>query len=569
MNGRINRLKHDLAAVFDDNLHTRKWHNIADYIIIGMILLSTLEIFLSTFSLSPRTRILLHRIDIFTLIFFTIEVSLRIWVAPLSSPRYKGVVGRIRYCLTFNGFIDVISTYPFYLQWLMPFPVTWLKVLRMFRTVRLFRIARYMKSWRLLSDTIAEKRRELLISLQFLIIITFILSLILFFSEHEAQPDVYDTGVSSVLWAFAQYIGDPGGFAATPPITVLGRVVACIVGLLGIAIVAVPAGILGAGFTEAIEKEKDKEEINANREKLRQGFMRLLDRPTGCQVVPAYRTIPYLQARQGMTQEEIVRAATTTPGFRLVNLAATIPVARQPNDTLAVEHFAYNRPYGLKIDRGSRFTVIAPSSVIDYCTSSFAYYLAELGGFNLISREFGSRSPYVSLYMLREHDRQQGEDEYFADIRAMLCRPGAWSLTFLVSSGANEPEYDTQIHFGTGSPKGVETIGDLITDKDRFRRFYDRLSEILISEMEIRTDLGRYHQSSSPDIFLRKIGLGPSPNNMIMRGAWSAILWNPRRILIAETIARTINREILNLPDNPSNPEMTTKRLGFTLPPLS
>ena len=39
-----NELKHHLAAVFDDNLHTRKWHNVVDYLIIAMILLSTLEI---------------------------------------------------------------------------------------------------------------------------------------------------------------------------------------------------------------------------------------------------------------------------------------------------------------------------------------------------------------------------------------------------------------------------------------------------------------------------------------------------------------------------------------------
>ena len=196
--------------------------------------------------------------DLITLVFFTIEVSLRIWVVPAINPKFKGWKGRLKYCLTFYGAVDVLSTFPFYLQWIFPLPVAAFKLPRTARVVRTIRIGRYSKSFHLLSNAICEKRSELIVSMQFLIVDTVILSLILFFSVHDAQPDVYKNGVISVLWAFAQYIGDPCQFADTPPITGVGRIIACIVGLLGIAIVAVSAGIIGAGFTEALEKEAKK-----------------------------------------------------------------------------------------------------------------------------------------------------------------------------------------------------------------------------------------------------------------------------------------------------------------------
>lgn len=559
----INEFKHHLAAVFDDDLHTRKWHNIADYVIIAMILISTLEIFLSTFDIDPTLRRVLFWVDIITLAFFTVEVSLRIWVAPVINPKYKGWKGRLKYCFSFHGFIDVISTYPYYLQWLLPFPIAWVKALRMSRTARLFRVSRYMKSWRLLTEAIKEKRRELLISIQFLLIITFILSLMLFFTEHEAQPDVYRNGFSSVLWAFAQYIGDPGGFGDTPPITVFGKVIACIVGLLGIAIVAVPAGILGAGFTETIEKEASKSKLAENADKLRGMFERKLDRPTGYQAVKPYRTISDIQARMGMSEDDVVEATANTPGFRIVNLAETIPIEQNPQDRLAIEHFAFNRPYGLMIDRGSMMTIVAPSSYIDPCSGHFAYYLALIGGFNYISREFGDYSPTRSFYLCKDGDAAEGEDEYLNDLRKLAMRRGAWTLTFLIASGQNEPEYPAQLHFGTGNAKGDESVGNLITNKTTYGRFYEDVSKKMAEDFGLKTDNGQYHSSNNPAIFWRAKGMTDESNHIILRMAWSVALWDSRRLAIARDLAEAINRDILSLPGNPENPGLNEKRIGF------
>ena len=175
----VQKFKQSLSKVFDDNLHTKKWHNIVDYIIIGLIIISTLEVFLSTYTgIVERYGRWLSFVDYFTTVFFTIEVSLRIWCADLIDEKYKGIKGRLRYCFSFYGFIDIISTYPFYLHFFMKVPYAALKVLRIARLLRVFR---YMKAFRMLSKALRSKKDEMVVSLQFLAIITLILSFILFF----------------------------------------------------------------------------------------------------------------------------------------------------------------------------------------------------------------------------------------------------------------------------------------------------------------------------------------------------------------------------------------------------
>lgn len=563
MNVILKRLRHNLGLVFDDNLGTRQWYNIVDWVIMFMIMLSSVEIFFSTLPVGPQVMRVLNIINEITLWFFIVEVSLRIWAAPEKSPRFKGFRGRVRYCFTFYGFIDFISTYPFIIQYFCPMSFGAMGILRTARIIRVFRITRYASSFNLLSDSIKEKRKELMVSMQFLVIITFILSIMLYVYEHDAQPDVYDNGVRSVVWSFAQYIGDPGQFADTPPVTLPGRIIACVVGVLGIAIVAVPAGILGAGFTEAIEKKVKERELEENVQKLRVSFERKLDRPTGYQVCPPFIPIPQLQARQGLTTDEIINTVKHTPGYRLVNLATTIPIDKNPMDRLAVEHFEFNTPYGVCIDRGSCVTVIAPASFIDACTGFYAYYLAKIGGFNYISREFGCTAPYRSYFIVKDDIDEPGFKEYVEDISRLASRPGAWTLTSLVSSGAMEPEYDTAIHFGTGGPKGDESIGSLISEKEKFRKFYEAVSRQIACETGLKCDAGRYYNTSSPNILIRKITGCAGANHIIMRTSWSTMLWSQQRLEIAGIIADAINRDILGLPGNPCDPSLKVKNFGF------
>lgn len=561
---RIKQFKHQLGRVFDTNLDTKQWGNYVDYTIVGLIVLSTLSVFISTFDISEGCERVLHVIDIVTVIIFTIEVSLRIWTADVLSPKYKGFWGRVRYCLTFYGMIDILSTYTFYLAFVFPLPY---QVLKSLRVVRVLRIFRYMRSFRLLQQAITSKSKEILISLQVLLVVTLMLSFVLFFYEHEAQPETFDNGMTSVLWAFAQYIGDPGQFAETPPVTPVGQVVAFAVGILGIALFAIPAGLVGAGFSETLEEEAHKETIRKNKEKLHRAFERKLDRPTGFQIVPQHLSICDLQARIGLKVGDILDVVDEAYDFRLINLATTQTIDERPQDKLAVEHFIVNKPYGYYIDRGSKVTIISPSSLADAAIGNFSYYLAMIGGFNYISRELGEMRPYKSYYSFDNRQVEPNLAQYMEDLEVLTSRPGSWTLTPLVASGANEPSYPTIFHFSAGGVKGDESFTGnnlIVQDMEAYQAFYQDLTAELEQRFAMTSDHQRYHNLSSPRLFARHFSEERgSRNNIVLRIAWSACLWDSRRIAIAKTIADSLNRHFESDIDKEYSPELKIKRSGY------
>ena len=565
MKEKIQKIKKELSRVFDDNLHTKKWHNIVDYVIIGLILISTIEIFLSTFdTLYARYKLALHIIDIITQVFFTIEVTLRIWTADLLDNKYKGFWGRIKYCFSFYGLIDLLSTYPFYLSYFVPVPYMTLKVLRI---ARLFRIFRYMKSFKLLSAAIKSKSKELYVSLQFLVIITLILSFILFFAEHEAQPEVYNNVWNSVLWAFAQYIGDPGNFADIPPITLCGRIIACLIGVLGIAIFAVPAGLIGSGFTETMDEEKKKEEIANNIKKLHLAFKRRQDRHTLFQIVPKYVSFADIQAKTNISIPEIINAVNNSKEFRIRNLATTQPVEEHPQDKLVVEHFYLNTDYGCCIDRKSKITIVSTSSFTEAATSNFSYYLAKIGRFNYVSKELDENPQNPeSYYNISSPNANHKITQFLKDINKLSEQNNSWVIFILSASGAEEPVYPTQFHFIYGAKKGDGTYSDpniTIKDCENFEKMYQDLSAQIENNYKLQSDKQGYHNGTSPRNIARHISNGKTLNAFTIRIAWSVTCWDYRYIHIAKTMADNFNKYFEPEVQKEYSEELKIKDFGF------
>ena len=559
------KFKKQLARIFDNDLRTKQWENYPDYVIVGLIVLSTLSVFISTFNVSPQCEKVLSVIDIVTVIAFTIEVTLRIWSADAIDEKYKGFWGRVKYCFTFYGMIDILSTYTFYVSLFIPLPYSALKALRV---VRLLRVFRYMHSFRLLQTAISSKAKEMWVSLQFLVIVTLMLSFVLFFYEHNAQPDVYDNGFKSVVWAFAQYVGDPGNFADTPPVTLVGRLIACIIGLLGIALFAVPAGLIGAGFSEAMEEEKLAAKIKKNIGKLQLAFERKLDRPTGFQIMPQHLSIYDLQARMGMKVDDIFDAVEEAENFRLINLAVTQTIDEHPQDKLAVEHFVVNRPYGCCIDRGSKITIVSTVSFVDPSTGNFSYYLAMIGGFNYISREVGEIRPYRSYYKFDDANDVPGLAEFMDDLNRLTAREDAWVVSLLAASGANEPPFPTHIHFSAGGKKGNEDFvanGPTVIDKELFKGLLDDTVETFAGEFGLGTDFQRYHGDSlnGDKLFSYKLDTAATLNSFTMRIAWSVSLWDSRRIAVAKRLAELLAKHIEGRDELEFDPELKVKKSGY------
>lgn len=562
---RAEKFKKQLARVFDNDLRTKQWENYVDYAIIALIIISTLSVFISTFEISPFWEKVLNVVDLVTVIAFTIEVSLRIWVADEINPKYKGFLGRVRYCCSFYGLIDILSTYTFYISLFLPLPYAMLKSLRVMRLLRVFR---YMRSFRLLQQAFSSKSKEMFISLQFLVVVTLMLSFVLFFYEHAAQPEVYNNGLRSVVWAFAQYIGDPGGFADTPPITLEGRIIACIIGLLGIALFAVPAGLIGAGFSEAMGNELHKEITEKNIAKLKRAFERKLDRPTGYQVVPPVLSLIEIQARMGVKIDDIIEAVENCDEFRLANTAAMQTIDEHPQDRLVVEHFYVNRPYGCCIDRGSKITIVSPSNIVDPVIGYFGYYLAKIGGFNFISREIGETRPYRSFYKFDDENSIEGLAEYMADLNALTEREDSWVITTLAACGGNEPAYPAKVEFVAGGEKGNESLeqdGLTVKDKARFKALIDDTISHLQSEFGLESAFQRYHGVgiNPHKLYTRKLANAENINSFSLLVAWSVSFWDTRRIAVAKCLVDALNRHIECDVQKEFDADLKLKKCGY------
>lgn len=558
------KIKQAIAAALDDEKNSRI-DKIVDWTIISLIIISTLEIFLSTFpKINDKIGGVLNIIDVITTVIFTIEVTLRIFVAGDINPKYKGFKGRLKYCFSFYGLIDILATYPFYLGFIFPLPYSAFKVLRIARLLKIFR---YMTSFKLLKAAFMSKKAELAVSLQFLCIITLILSFILFFVENKVQPDVYTNGWKAVLWAFNQYIKDPGGLAYTPPVSMVGKLIAVAIGILKIAIFAVPAGLIGSGFLQAVNAQKARETLKSLSEKMHLAFERKLDIHTGMFFTPISLPFADVQASQRLAEADIFKVIDISEDFRVVNLAATIPSDRMSPDKLAIEHFIVNRPYGCFINRGSEITIVAPSSSWDPAIGYYAYYLAKLGGFNLVSRELGVSRPYRSFYNQTHTENVPGLEEFMSDLNSVAIGSESWVITLLPSSGTNEPEFPTQFHIEYGGVKGDESFSGtdlLVKDIAKADALFTDVESTMENVYGFKTDRQRYHNTSSPNIFLRKLENSKKVNGFVLRIAWSVFLWNSRKMEIAKTLAEVLNRNIRQEKEHPVDNELKVKNIGYS-----
>lgn len=415
-------------------------------------------------------------------------------------------------------------------------------------------------------SAIKISHKGLWITFELLVVVTVLLSFVFYLAEYKGHRQKGNF-IRSLVWAFTRYIDDPGKVSDYTPKTIIGKTVAIIIGVLCIAIVAVPAGILGGGFNDALQKDAAQQKLMENRKKLHSFFERKLDRPTGYQAVSFFKSFADITSRTGMTENEIIEITETTPGFRIVNLASTIPVSKQPTDRLAVEHYPHNTPYGIFIDRSSYVTIVSPSNITDPGVSSFAFYLALIGNFNYIGRDFGNKIVYKSVMTKRDDVCYTPEEErYFHDLEKLMSKPGSWSFEILPASGANENEYDTQIHFGIGNDKGNESFeGEdlLIRDVARYKHFYEKVSQSMEDKFGIHCDNGKYHSTSNKTIWRRVLDVPENTNTIILRMSWSEMLWNDNRLLIAQTLAKCINEYILDKPDMPEPEVLKKKGTGF------
>ncbi len=227
---------------------------IVDFSIVLLIFLNVLALILETVEpIYNINRAAFEAFEDFSLAVFSIEYILRLWSCP-TNPRYAHPVkGRLRFLVSPLGLIDLLAILPFF----MPFFGIDLRFVRTVRLLRIFRIvklARYSRALRLLGRVVMDRKEELLSIFFVLITLLVISSSLMYFAEHDVQPDVFPSIPATMWWGIVTLT--TVGYGDAFPVTPLGQTIAAIIAILGIGMFALPAGILGAGFTEELEKAR-------------------------------------------------------------------------------------------------------------------------------------------------------------------------------------------------------------------------------------------------------------------------------------------------------------------------
>ena len=204
-------------------------------------------------SLSTSYRDLFAAIDNAILVLFALDYIARIWAAPEDkSEDSRGPwSARLAYLLSPLGVIDLVALLPLCLEAFIRSDSDWFRVLRL---IAMLKITRHAPALQVFVAVIRNESRVLLSALLAMTINWVLVSAIICALEHEAQPEVFSSLPQAMWWAIVTMA--TVGYGDIVPVSPAGRVFGGLVMVLGIASVAVPAGILATGFATELRKRR-------------------------------------------------------------------------------------------------------------------------------------------------------------------------------------------------------------------------------------------------------------------------------------------------------------------------
>lgn len=253
--------KYQTYRLLNPQDHHNRISNAVNLCIISLILINVVAASLETV---PSLRSLyapsFFLLEIFSVLIFTLEYVLRLW----SVSENKKSPSKVKFFLSFNSVIDLLSIAPFYIGIL--FNVD-LRVLVALRLLRLLKLVRYFEPLAILGTVMKAEFRSFMSALFVLVILIFVAATGIYFFERDVQPDGFGSIPQSMWWAIVTLT--TLGYGDVVPATIAGRIFAALITIFSIGAVALPAGMLASRFSEELRKTKSQfsnliEKLNAD-----------------------------------------------------------------------------------------------------------------------------------------------------------------------------------------------------------------------------------------------------------------------------------------------------------------
>ena len=201
-----------------------------------------------------RCGVLLNTVEIVTSAFFAVDYVLRVWTARCLYPTLTPGKATVRYVSSIGGLIDLASFLPTFLPVFFPSGMVAFRMFRVVRIFRLFRINAYYDSLHVITEVLRSKRQQLLSSVFIILTLMLASSLCMYSLEHEAQPEVFRNAFSGIWWSVSTLL--TVGYGDIYPITTAGKIFGIVITFLGVGMVAIPTGIISAGFVDQYSRIK-------------------------------------------------------------------------------------------------------------------------------------------------------------------------------------------------------------------------------------------------------------------------------------------------------------------------
>ena len=225
-----------------------------DWLGTVMLIINLIVTVMDTFAAMAPYDLALTVLEEITVAFFAVDYVLRVWTAPHLHKDLPERRATKKYLLSFTGIIDLLSFLPHYLPIVFPAGAAVFRMFRVVRILRLFQVNAYFNSIHVITAVISSKKQQLMSSVFIILVLMVASSLCMYSLEHEAQPDVFSNAFSGIWWAVSALLTI--GYGDIYPITTLGKIFSIIITFLGVGMVAIPTGIISAGFVDQYSRLK-------------------------------------------------------------------------------------------------------------------------------------------------------------------------------------------------------------------------------------------------------------------------------------------------------------------------
>lgn len=259
MNKRWKRYRKRVLEIIEVGSDLDLPSRIYDYFNAGAIVVNLLASILYTFEeVRGSCGFLLLFIEEISVAFFAVDYILRVLTAGELYDELTEFHAVKKYVFSFHGLVDLLSFLPYYLPVFFPAGTVAFRMVRIVRIFRLFRINAYYDSLSVITEVISGKKQQLISSVFIIVILMLASSLCMYSLEHEAQPEVFANAFSGIWWAASTLL--TVGYGDIYPITIAGKILGIVITFLGVGMVAIPTGLISAGFVEQYSNIKKRTE---------------------------------------------------------------------------------------------------------------------------------------------------------------------------------------------------------------------------------------------------------------------------------------------------------------------